>query len=112
MKNQKIPLPIDAHLDKILSIVCQSSTILIKASPGSGKTTRLPWAITQLTDKKVLVLEPRRLAAKLAAERIAWEEGFELSQEVGYHFRFEKTHLRTVPSHLLYRRDLPQACFK
>jgi ATP-dependent helicase HrpB len=90
MQYQKIPLPIDAYLDGILKVVQESSTILIKASPGSGKTTRLPWFIAKETQKKVLVLEPRRLAAKLAAERIAFEENFNIGNQVGYHFRFEK----------------------
>ncbi len=90
MQYQKISLPIDEYLDEILVKVLESSTILIKASPGSGKTTRLPWFIAEKTQSKVAVLEPRRLAAKLAAERISQEEGFVCGQEVGYHFRFEK----------------------
>lgn len=90
MQYQKISLPIDAYLDEILSQVQKSSTILIKASPGSGKTTRLPWFIAKNAQAKVVVLEPRRLAAKLAAERIAQEEGLKIGEEIGYHFRFEK----------------------
>ncbi|MBA2404762.1 MAG: ATP-dependent RNA helicase [Bdellovibrionales bacterium] len=90
MQYQKISLPIDAYLDEILSQVQKSSTILIKASPGSGKTTRLPWFIAKNYPSKVVVLEPRRLAAKLAAERIAVEEGLKIGAEIGYHFRFEK----------------------
>lgn len=90
MQYQKIPLPIDAYLDEILDKVEKSSTLLIKASPGSGKTTRLPWFIAKNLRKKVVVLEPRRLAAKLAAERIAFEEGLKIGEEIGYHFRFEK----------------------
>lgn len=86
----RIPLPIDPHIPKILEAGRKHPTLLVRASPGSGKTTRLPWAMTSLTEKKVLVLEPRRLAAKLAAERIADEEGFSPGEEVGYHFRFEK----------------------
>jgi ATP-dependent helicase HrpB len=90
MQYQKISLPIDAYLDEILSQIQKSSTILIKASPGSGKTTRLPWFIAKNLQAKVVVLEPRRLAAKLAAERIADEEGLKIGEEIGYHFRFEK----------------------
>lgn len=89
MLKQKISLPIDAYLQEILASVSESSTILIKASPGSGKTTRLPWFLAHHLKSKVIVLEPRRLAAKLAAERIAHEEGFKIGEEVGYHFRFE-----------------------
>jgi ATP-dependent helicase HrpB len=90
MQYQKISLPIDAYLEEILNQVQKSSTILIKASPGSGKTTRLPWFIAKNSSSKVVVLEPRRLAAKLAAERIAQEEGLKIGEEIGYHFRFDK----------------------
>ncbi len=87
---QKIQLPIDPFIDQIVKDSQDYSTLLIKASPGSGKTTRLPWAIAQRSQKNVLVLEPRRLAAKLAAIRIADEENFKIGEEIGYHFRFEK----------------------
>ncbi|MFL5783874.1 MAG: ATP-dependent helicase C-terminal domain-containing protein [Bacteriovoracaceae bacterium] len=90
MQTRKIPLPIDSHIEEILEGARNHPTLLVRASPGSGKTTRLPWRLTKLTDKKVVVLEPRRLAAKLAAERIAWEENFTSGEEVGHHFRFEK----------------------
>jgi ATP-dependent helicase HrpB len=89
---QKISLPIDAYLDEIHHAWALHSTLMVKASPGSGKTTRLPWKIAKESSKKVIVLEPRRLAAKLAAQRIADEEGLQLGAEVGYHFRFEKKH--------------------
>ncbi len=90
MQNEKVLLPIDSSLDKILEGVRDYSTIIVKASPGSGKTTRLPWTIASKLQKKVAVLEPRRLAAKLAALRIADEAGLMPGKEVGYHFRFER----------------------
>ncbi len=89
-----ISLPIDSVIPEILKLVERpgSRTLLI-ASPGSGKTTRVPWALSQLSAKsglgKVYVLEPRRIAAKLSAERVAAENGVRLGEEVGYHFRFE-----------------------
>lgn len=86
----KQKLPIDSYIDEIIDSVRKNSTIIVKASPGSGKTTRLPWAIARGLSQKVAVLEPRRLAAKLAAQRIADEENLTLGNEVGYHFRFEK----------------------
>lgn len=89
-QKKRIPLPIDSHLHAIVEAGKNHPTLLVRASPGSGKTTRLPWALTGITEKKVLVLEPRRLAAKLAAERIAYEEGFIPGEEVGYHFRFDR----------------------
>jgi ATP-dependent helicase HrpB len=87
---KKSSLPIDRYTEEILSAAQAHSTLLIKASPGSGKTTRLPWAFCSGAAKKVIVLEPRRLAAKLAAQRIAQEQELTLGNEVGYHFRFER----------------------
>ena len=87
---KKLSLPIDSHLESIREATEKYSTVMVKASPGSGKTTRLPWALAQNSGKKVVVLEPRRLAAKLAAQRIAEEESLTIGKEVGYHFRFEK----------------------
>lgn len=89
-QNEKLPLPIDTYLPEIVVAAQNYSTVLVKASPGSGKTTRLPWALAQGPFKRVAVLEPRRLAAKMAAVRIASEEGLTLGEEVGFHFRFEK----------------------
>jgi ATP-dependent helicase HrpB len=90
MQTEKLTLPIDPYIPEILDAVQNYSTVLIKASPGSGKTTRLPWALANGLKKKVAVLEPRRIAAKLAAQRIASEEHLSLGKEVGFHFRFEK----------------------
>lgn len=87
---KKSSLPIDRYTEEILSAAQSHSTLLIKASPGSGKTTRLPWAFCSGASKKIIVLEPRRLAAKLAAQRIAQEQELTLGHEVGYHFRFER----------------------
>jgi ATP-dependent helicase HrpB len=89
-QNEKLPLPIDPHIPEILNAVRDYSTIIVKASPGSGKTTRLPWAITSKLNLRVAVLEPRRLAARLAAQRIADEVHLVAGKEVGWHFRFEK----------------------
>lgn len=86
----KFPLPIDPYLPELREAVANYSTVLVKASPGSGKTTRLPWYLAHGLNKRVVVLEPRRLAAKLAAQRIATEENLTLGKEVGYQFRFEK----------------------
>ncbi len=89
-QNEKIILPIDSHIPEIIDAVKKYSTIIIKASPGSGKTTRLPWRLSEELNQKVAVLEPRRLAAKLAAQRIADENRIILGKEIGYHFRFDK----------------------
>lgn len=89
-QNEKTPLPIDRYLPEILEQLQKNLTLVIKAPPGSGKTTRLPWSIAKHFNKKVAVLEPRRLAAKMAAQRIAQEENINLGRDVGYQFRFEK----------------------
>lgn len=88
-QKEKISLPIDPYLPSILEGAKKYSTLLIKSSPGSGKTTRLPWPLLQGLGGKILVLEPRKLAAKLAAQRIAQEEEIKIGQEIGYQFRFE-----------------------
>ncbi len=88
-QKKKISLPIDPYLPSIIEAAQEYSTLLIKSSPGSGKTTRLPWPLTQSLGGRVIVLEPRKLAAKLAASRIAEEEEKFLGNEIGYQFRFE-----------------------
>jgi len=85
-----IQLPIDEHLQCIINEFKKSSILFLKSSPGSGKTTRLPWEVSKECEKKIIVLEPRRLAAKMAAERIAEERNLILGEEIGYHFRFER----------------------
>lgn len=89
-QNEKLPLPIDIYLPQIIQAAQDYSTVMVKASPGSGKTTRLPWALASKLSQRVVVLEPRRLAAKLAATRIATEENLTLGEEVGFHFRLDR----------------------
>jgi len=84
-----VSLPIDDFLPEILEKLKLHQNLIVSASPGAGKTTRLPPELLKLTDKKVLVLEPRRIAASASADRIASERGWTLGQEVGYQVRFE-----------------------
>lgn len=84
-----ITLPIDSQLQDILSNLKTQKNMVLSAAPGAGKTTRLPPRLLELTDKKVLVLEPRRIAAVGAAQRIAEEQGWTLGKEVGYQIRFD-----------------------
>jgi len=84
-----LPLPIDSHLAAIKKKIDDSSTFFLKASPGCGKTTRLPPYLCLSTNKKVIVLEPRRISARQAAKRIAEEQGWEHGGRVGHLFRFE-----------------------
>lgn len=88
------PLPIDALIPEILKQVRSQKNLVITASPGSGKTTRVPPALLAShivpANKKILVLVPRRVAAKYAALRVAEEAGEDCGQSIGYQFRFEK----------------------
>lgn len=108
----KSPLPIDSHLAEIVRIVSSGQDLILKASPGSGKTTRVPPALLDagfLGDKEILVLVPRRLAAKMAALRVAQECGEAVGATIGYQFRFEnvtgpKTRLKFLTEGLLIRQ--------
>ncbi len=86
------PLPIDAHLGTIVRLLEQDGGVVVEATPGAGKTTRVPRALLEagLAQRgSIVVLEPRRLAARLAAERVAAELGQQVGNTVGYQVRFE-----------------------
>lgn len=111
----KIPLPIDPLLPDALTAIEAASTLIVQASPGSGKTTRLaPYFLRNsnlLKDSQIWVLEPRRLAAQFAAIRVAEEEKEKIGEWVGYQFRFEKkysnkTQLLFLTEGMLLRRLL------
>ncbi|PWU13361.1 MAG: hypothetical protein C5B49_14845 [Bdellovibrio sp.] len=88
--------PIDPYLSRIQELLRDDGVLILTASPGSGKTTRVPPALLSLTEKKIAVLEPRRVAAVMACHRIAQEQGWTVGEEVGYQVRFEnKTQART-----------------
>ncbi|MBP5297483.1 MAG: ATP-dependent RNA helicase, partial [Bacteriovoracaceae bacterium] len=80
-------LAIDAYQAQIKAL---KGNFILQASPGSGKSTRVPVMLHTAHGQKVMVLEPRRMAAKFAALRVAAEQGWEVGQEVGYVFRWEK----------------------
>ena len=88
------PLPIDAHVDAVVDAVRRHRAAVVVAPPGAGKTTRLPPALA--ADGPVLVLQPRRVAARAIARRIADERGWTLGQEVGWHVRFERRFTSTT----------------
>ena len=83
-------LPIDLLKAEFISAFNNHSNLIIKATPGSGKTTRIPLFILEQTNKKIYILEPRRLAAKLASQQVAHELGEEVGKRVGYVFRYER----------------------
>jgi ATP-dependent helicase HrpB len=86
-------LPIDALLPQVLQSLEHHPNLIIEASPGSGKTTRVPPALLHAsfhsTSSQILVLEPRRLAAQQSARRIAEEMNSPVGEQVGYQFRYE-----------------------
>jgi ATP-dependent helicase HrpB len=101
-------LPIETLLPDIVASLRREPNLVIEASPGAGKTTRVPPALLALGGD-VLVLEPRRLAARMAARRVAQELGERVGETVGFQVRFEevagpKTRLRFLTEGVLTRR--------
>lgn len=87
------PLPIDAVLEELLAALRRHSSVVLQAPAGAGKTTRVPPAILDAGlagSGEIVVLQPRRLAARAAAARIAAERGGRVGDEVGYQVRFER----------------------
>ena len=84
----RAPLPIDAYLDAIVDALGRSRAVIVTAAPGAGKTTRVPPAL--LADGPVVLLQPRRVAARAIAARIAAERRWTLGCEVGWQVRFER----------------------
>ncbi|MEM8701283.1 MAG: ATP-dependent helicase HrpB, partial [Pseudomonadota bacterium] len=85
-------LPIDAVLPDLLQTLEDNTNAVLVAEPGAGKTTRVPLALLDAPwrqDGKILVLEPRRLAARAAARRMADELGEKPGETVGYRVRME-----------------------
>ncbi len=102
-------LPIDDFLPEILTSLQRGRNLVITAAPGAGKTTRLPPALLDICEKKILVLEPRRMAAVAAAHRIAEERSWGVGEEIGYQVRFanktkSKTRLVFMTEALLARQ--------
>jgi ATP-dependent helicase HrpB len=82
------PLPIDAVLPKLLARLSEHGAAVLRAPTGAGKTTRVPPALA--ATGRVLLLEPRRVAARAAARRMAIEDGSPLGDVFGYQVRFDK----------------------
>uniref|UniRef100_UPI0037D9DDF1 ATP-dependent helicase HrpB n=1 Tax=Vulcanococcus sp. TaxID=2856995 RepID=UPI0037D9DDF1 len=84
-----MPLPIEPLLPELVQRLPAGGTVLLQAPPGAGKTTRVPLALLKACSGRILMLEPRRLAAKAAAERLAAELGERVGGQVGYRVRLE-----------------------
>ena len=85
------PLPIDAAVPELVAALARSATAVLVAPPGAGKTTRVPLVLAAepwARERKILVLEPRRLAARAAATRMAKTLGEQVGDTVGYRVRF------------------------
>lgn len=84
-------LPIDPALPELMSALQDAGRAVLQAPPGAGKTTRVPLALLQagLAPGRIVMLEPRRLAARAAAERMAGTLGEAVGATVGYRIRGE-----------------------
>ncbi|WP_342650435.1 ATP-dependent helicase HrpB [Pseudomonas sp. REB1044] len=106
------PLPIDAALPALLKALQARDEVVLQAPPGAGKTTRVPLALLNepwLAGQRIVMLEPRRLAARAAAERLASELGEKVGETVGYRIRLEskigpRTQIEVVTEGILTRR--------
>lgn len=110
--NSSISLPIDPLLPQLVKALEEKPNLILQASPGSGKTTRVPRAFLGCSflgpQQEIWVLEPRRVAAKYSALRIAEEMGEEIGRTIGYQFRFEnktssQTRLKFLTEGMLMR---------
>ena len=91
MRTFSSPLPIDAALPGLTAALAAHDAAVLVAPPGAGKTTRVPLVLVDepwVKDKKILVLEPRRLAARAAAARMAATLGEQVGDTVGLRVRF------------------------
>ncbi|UYQ71711.1 ATP-dependent helicase HrpB [Pelagibacterium flavum] len=86
------PLPIDAVLPALKSALEDKTRAVLVAPPGAGKTTRVPLALLDAPwrgDGRIVMLEPRRLAARAAARRMAQTLGEQVGETVGYRVRLD-----------------------
>src|SRR5262245_10301140 len=112
MAPARASLPIDAVLPELLAALRAHSCAVLRAPTGAGKTTRVPPALLDAGlagTGAVVMLEPRRVAARFAARRMAEERGSELGGEVGFQVRFERrasraTRILVLTEGLLVRR--------
>src|SRR3954463_5239365 len=110
-------LPIDETLPELTAALRTGSTAVLVAPPGAGKTTRVPLVLAQelwSEGRKIIVLEPRRLAARAAASRMAVTLGEPVGATVGYRVRFgskvsRKTRIEVVTEGIFTRMVLDDA---
>ena len=108
---KSIDLPIVDVLDEVKASLETDTTLIVHAPPGAGKSTLLPLALLDakwLDGQKIIMLEPRRLAAKSIAMRMAELLGENVGDRIGYRIRFEtkvseKTKIEVVTESILTR---------
>ncbi len=108
---QNIDLPVADVIPEIQEHLAQTNTLIVNAPPGAGKSTLVPLTLMNeawLGDQKIIMLEPRRLAARTIAERLSYFLGEPVGQTVGYRIRFdnrvsEKTKIEVVTEGILTR---------
>ncbi|MEC7281641.1 MAG: helicase-related protein, partial [Verrucomicrobiota bacterium] len=112
-------LPIYDVAAELLAGIASTGRIVLAAPTGSGKSTKVPQILLDQAGIKgeIVVLQPRRLAARLLAKRVAFERGVKLGDEVGYQIRFEnifssKTRIRFVTEAILLRQILEDPTLK
>lgn len=107
----KIDLPVTDIISQVRELLSQQNTLIVNAPPGAGKSTLLPLALLEqewLQGKKIIMLEPRRLAARTIAARMASLLSEDIGNTVGYRIRFEnrvgqKTIIEVVTEGILTR---------
>ena len=104
-------LPIDDQLEAIRGALAPGATVVLQAPPGAGKTTRVPLELLKAFGDQgsILLIEPRRLATRAAAERLAAGLGEAVGEQVGYSVRLERrsssrTRLEVLTGGLFLRR--------
>ena len=104
-------LPIDDQLEAIRGALAPGATVVLQAPPGAGKTTRVPLELLKSfgDQGRILLIEPRRLATRAAAERLAAGLGEAVGEQVGYSVRLERrsssrTRLEVLTGGLFLRR--------
>ncbi len=105
-------LPIEAILPSLAKALAQHANVILVAAPGAGKTTRVPLALMSepwLTKRKIVMLEPRRLAARAAASYMAHTLGEQVGASIGYAVRLDRkvsaqTRIEVVTEGILTRR--------
>lgn len=112
MQHSEKPLPVASALPALKAALAQSPAVILTAETGSGKTTWLPLQLLAepwLEGQKIVMLEPRRVAARAAAARLAYHLGEKPGKTVGYSVRFDsktsrETRLEVVTEGILARR--------